>query len=113
VSDKAFRDLVTPRRDGGVDIEIDHPLGPLRWELPGERALDLRDAIVEAVERGLVIARLRQWMAAGPHLDDELSPIANRATEAYLAALDFVDGDASYEETCAKAIERIVAGEWT
>jgi hypothetical protein len=52
VSDKAFRDIVTPRRDGGVDIEIDHPLGPLRWELPGDRALELREAITAAIRDG-------------------------------------------------------------
>jgi hypothetical protein len=117
VSDKAFRDLVTPRRDGGVDIEIDHPLGPLRWELPGDRALELREAIEAAVNKGqvteaLVIAQLRRWMASGQSLVTELGRIQNLAREARLDALDFVGPEATYAETCAKAIERIEAGEW-
>lgn len=40
-----FVDLVHGRPDGGVDIEIDHPRGPIRWELPSERAEQLRDAL--------------------------------------------------------------------
>jgi hypothetical protein len=38
-------DTVHPRPDGGVNIDIDHPRGPLRWELPGERAEQLEAAI--------------------------------------------------------------------
>lgn len=32
---RPFSDLITPRADGGLDILVDHPAGPLRWELPG------------------------------------------------------------------------------
>lgn len=44
----AFSDVVTARGDGGVDIEIDHPQGSMRWELPGGRAAELENAIATA-----------------------------------------------------------------
>jgi hypothetical protein len=47
--DLPFADIVKPRLDGGVQIELDHPAGPLKWELPGERAVQLRDAIDNAI----------------------------------------------------------------
>jgi hypothetical protein len=41
----SISDLVRQRPDGGVNIDIDHPRGSIRWELPGSRADELRQAL--------------------------------------------------------------------
>lgn len=48
-TEPAFDDMIRPRRDGGVDIRIDHPRGDLVWQLPRERAVQFRDALDRAI----------------------------------------------------------------
>ena len=57
-TDRPFSDIIRARTDGGVDIQIDHPHGPLRWELPGERAAQLCEAIHTAIGGTSVLARI-------------------------------------------------------
>jgi hypothetical protein len=45
-----FTDIIRPAACGGVTVTIDHPAGPLTWQLPRPRAEEFLAAYVAAME---------------------------------------------------------------
>jgi hypothetical protein len=45
-----FTDIIRPAACGGVTITIDHPAGPLTWQLPRPRAVEFLAAFSAAME---------------------------------------------------------------